>query len=60
MQRYGIQGAVFLLFLVALSLVFTSFWTEICGHFLRPAEWLSLAGAAVAACGWEWRSTAVD
>jgi len=56
MQRYGIQGAVFLLFLVALSLVFTSFWTEICGYFLRPAEWLSLAGVAVAACGWEWQA----
>ncbi len=56
MQRYGIQGAVFLLFLVALSLVLASFWTEICRYFLRPAEWLSLVGVAVAACGWEWQA----
>ena len=52
-QRYGIRGAVFLLFLVALPLAFTSFWTEICGHFLRPTEWLSLAGVAFDAFGRE-------
>jgi hypothetical protein len=45
-QQYGIQGAVFLLFLGAVPLALASFWTEICGHFLRPAEWLSLAGVA--------------
>jgi MFS family permease len=48
-QRYGIQGAVFLLFLLALPLAITSFWREICGHFLRPTEWLSLAGVAFGA-----------
>ena len=45
-QRYGIPGAVFLLFLMALLLALTSFWMEISGHFLRSVEWLSLAGVA--------------
>jgi MFS family permease len=46
-QRYGVRGAVFLLFLAALLLAATSFWTEISGYFLRPMEWLSLAGVAL-------------
>jgi MFS family permease len=59
MQRYGIKGAVFLLFLVALPLVLASFWTEICGYFLGPLEWLSLAGAAIGEVNWKWQARGV-